>query len=80
VRLIRVGPPGRESPGVERRTAHASEMHRLARVAGYALHTDSSERAFRLERGGQWMKGKVQLGIEGLGESRQRIARSSPST
>lgn len=27
-------------------------------VAGYALHTDYSERAFQLERGGQWVKGK----------------------
>ncbi len=27
-------------------------------VAGYALHNDYSERAWQLERGGQWMKGK----------------------
>lgn len=27
-------------------------------VAGYALHNDYSERAFQLERGGQWFKGK----------------------
>jgi 2,4-diketo-3-deoxy-L-fuconate hydrolase len=27
-------------------------------VAGYALHNDISERAFQLERGGQWDKGK----------------------
>ena len=27
-------------------------------VAGYALHNDYSERAFQLERGGQWAKGK----------------------
>jgi 2,4-diketo-3-deoxy-L-fuconate hydrolase len=27
-------------------------------VAGYALHNDYSERAFQLERGGQWSKGK----------------------
>jgi 2,4-didehydro-3-deoxy-L-rhamnonate hydrolase len=27
-------------------------------VAGYALHNDYSERAFQLERGGQWDKGK----------------------
>jgi 2-keto-4-pentenoate hydratase/2-oxohepta-3-ene-1,7-dioic acid hydratase in catechol pathway len=26
-------------------------------VAGYALHNDYSERAFQLERGGQWVKG-----------------------
>ena len=29
-----------------------------AHVAGYALHNDYSERAFQLERGGQWVKGK----------------------
>jgi 2-keto-4-pentenoate hydratase/2-oxohepta-3-ene-1,7-dioic acid hydratase in catechol pathway len=27
-------------------------------VAGYMLHNDYSERAFQLERGGQWVKGK----------------------
>jgi 2-keto-4-pentenoate hydratase/2-oxohepta-3-ene-1,7-dioic acid hydratase in catechol pathway len=27
-------------------------------VAGYVLHNDISERAFQLERGGQWAKGK----------------------
>jgi 2,4-diketo-3-deoxy-L-fuconate hydrolase len=27
-------------------------------VAGYALHNDYSERAFQLERAGQWVKGK----------------------
>jgi len=30
----------------------------LSHVAGYALHNDYSERAFQLERGGQWVKGK----------------------
>ena len=32
--------------------------HAGAYVAGYALHNDYSERAFQLERGGQWVKGK----------------------
>jgi 2,4-diketo-3-deoxy-L-fuconate hydrolase len=27
-------------------------------IAGYVLHNDYSERAFQLERGGQWVKGK----------------------
>ena len=27
-------------------------------VAGYVLHNDYSERAFQLEQGGQWVKGK----------------------
>ena len=30
----------------------------MSHVAGYALHNDYSERAFQLERGGQWFKGK----------------------
>ncbi len=30
----------------------------LGHVAGYVLHNDYSERAFQLERGGQWVKGK----------------------
>lgn len=29
-----------------------------AHIAGYVLHNDYSERAFQLERGGQWVKGK----------------------
>ncbi len=27
-------------------------------VAGYALHNDYSERAWQMEHGGQWVKGK----------------------
>lgn len=30
----------------------------LGYLAGYVLHNDYSERAFQLERGGQWVKGK----------------------
>jgi 2-keto-4-pentenoate hydratase/2-oxohepta-3-ene-1,7-dioic acid hydratase in catechol pathway len=30
----------------------------LDHIAGYVLHNDYSERAFQLERGGQWVKGK----------------------
>jgi 2-keto-4-pentenoate hydratase/2-oxohepta-3-ene-1,7-dioic acid hydratase in catechol pathway len=36
----------------------ASEEEALAAVAGYAVANDVSERAFQLERGGQWDKGK----------------------
>nr|WP_206321982.1 fumarylacetoacetate hydrolase family protein [Streptomyces sp. HNM0575] len=35
-----------------------SEEEALAAVAGYAVSNDVSERAFQLERGGQWDKGK----------------------
>jgi 2-keto-4-pentenoate hydratase/2-oxohepta-3-ene-1,7-dioic acid hydratase in catechol pathway len=35
-----------------------SESDAMAYVAGYVLHNDYSERAWQLERGGQWVKGK----------------------
>ena len=35
-----------------------SEKEALNHVAGYVLHNDVSERAFQLERSGQWVKGK----------------------
>jgi 2-keto-4-pentenoate hydratase/2-oxohepta-3-ene-1,7-dioic acid hydratase in catechol pathway len=35
-----------------------SEEQAMQYVAGYCLHNDYSERAFQLERGGQWVKGK----------------------
>ena len=34
------------------------ESDALNYVAGYAIHNDYSERAYQLERGGQWVKGK----------------------
>lgn len=37
---------------------HVSEAEALSRVAGYCLINDVSERAFQVERGGQWIKGK----------------------
>jgi 2-keto-4-pentenoate hydratase/2-oxohepta-3-ene-1,7-dioic acid hydratase in catechol pathway len=42
---------GKEARYVAKRDA-------LDHVAGYVLHNDYSERAFQLERGGQWVKGK----------------------
>jgi 2,4-didehydro-3-deoxy-L-rhamnonate hydrolase len=36
---------------------YVDQDHAGAHVAGYALHNDYSERAFQLERGGQWVKG-----------------------
>lgn len=35
-----------------------SREEAVRHVAGYVLHNDYSERAFQLERGGQWVKGK----------------------
>ena len=38
--------------------AYVDEADAMDHVAGYCLHNDYSERAFQLERGGQWVKGK----------------------
>lgn len=40
------------------RASHVTREQASAHVAGYVLHNDYSERAFQLERGGQWVKGK----------------------
>lgn len=37
---------------------YVSEAEALDYVAGYTIHNDVSERAFQLEHGGQWVKGK----------------------
>ena len=39
-------------------TKHVSYDDAMSHVAGYLLHNDYSERAWQLERGGQWVKGK----------------------
>ena len=43
---------------ISKRTSYVSEADALNYVAGYMLHNDYSERAFQLERSGQWVKGK----------------------
>jgi 2-keto-4-pentenoate hydratase/2-oxohepta-3-ene-1,7-dioic acid hydratase in catechol pathway len=40
------------------RASYVSEADALGHVAGYCVINDLSERAFQLERGGQWVKGK----------------------
>jgi 2,4-diketo-3-deoxy-L-fuconate hydrolase len=40
------------------RAGYVSRDQASAHVAGYVLHNDYSERAFQLERSGQWVKGK----------------------
>lgn len=40
------------------RASHVSEDAALRHVAGYVLANDVSERAYQIERGGQWVKGK----------------------
>lgn len=43
---------------VGKKASYVSEDAAMDYVAGYCLHNDYSERAFQLERGGQWVKGK----------------------
>ena len=43
---------------VGRRLLNASEDEAAAAIAGYCVIHDVSERAFQMERGGQWTKGK----------------------
>jgi 2,4-diketo-3-deoxy-L-fuconate hydrolase len=43
---------------IGRRASYVSEAEALSYVAGYTILNDYSERAFQLERGGQWTKGK----------------------
>src|SRR6476646_6603269 len=43
---------------IGKKATYVSKSHAAEYVAGYALHNDYSERAFQLERGGQWVKGK----------------------
>ena len=40
------------------RAKYVSEADAMAHVAGYAVTNDVSERAFQMERAGQWTKGK----------------------
>lgn|SRR5574343_199577 len=43
---------------ISKKASYVSEEQALDHVAGYVLHNDYSERAFQLERSGQWVKGK----------------------
>ena len=43
---------------IGRRAAHVEPNDAASHIAGFVLHNDYSERAFQLERGGQWVKGK----------------------
>lgn len=43
---------------IGKRANYVSESDALDHVAGYILHNDYSERAYQLEMGGQWVKGK----------------------
>jgi 2,4-diketo-3-deoxy-L-fuconate hydrolase len=43
---------------IGRRATYVPEASALEHVAGYVVHNDYSERAWQLEHGGQWVKGK----------------------
>ena len=43
---------------IGKKASYVEESDAMQYVAGYVLHNDYSERAFQLERGGQWDKGK----------------------
>ncbi len=43
---------------IGQRAQYISKEEAMNHVFGYLLHNDYSERAFQLERGGQWVKGK----------------------
>ena len=43
---------------IGKKASYVSEADAMDYIAGYCLHNDYSERAYQLERGGQWTKGK----------------------
>lgn len=43
---------------IGKKTSYVDEKNALDHIAGFCLHNDYSERAFQLERSGQWVKGK----------------------
>ncbi|TDO20786.1 fumarylacetoacetate hydrolase family protein [Pedobacter duraquae] len=43
---------------IGRKASYVAEEDAFDHIAGYLLHNDYSERAFQLERNGQWTKGK----------------------
>jgi 2,4-didehydro-3-deoxy-L-rhamnonate hydrolase len=43
---------------IGKKASYVAESEAMEYVAGYSLHNDLSERAFQLERGGTWDKGK----------------------
>ena len=43
---------------IGKKTSYVSEEDVMEHIAGYVLHNDISERAFQIEKEGQWCKGK----------------------
>ena len=43
---------------IGKKASYVEEADAIDHIAGYVLHNDVSERAFQIERSGQWVKGK----------------------
>lgn len=43
---------------IGKKASYVTEEEAAGHIAGYLLHNDYSERAFQIEHGGQWVKGK----------------------
>lgn len=43
---------------INKKASYLTEQEAMDHVAGFVLHNDYSERAFQIERSGQWVKGK----------------------
>jgi len=43
---------------IGKKASYVNKEDAIKHVAGYAVHNDYSERAYQLEQGGQWVKGK----------------------
>lgn len=52
---------------IGKKASYIEEAEAMNYVAGYVLHNDYSERAFQLERSGQWVKGKSSDSFAPLG-------------
>ncbi len=62
---------------IGKRASYVDEADAMAHVAGYALHNDYSEREWQLERGGQWVKGRVAIPSHRSVHSWRRRTRSA---
>jgi hypothetical protein len=78
LKLLRFGSPGAEKPGLLDPEGRIRDLSGVigdidaravtpTALAGYFVCNDVSERAFQLERGGQWDEGKGCDGFEPIG-------------
>jgi len=52
---------------IGKKSSYLTEREAMNHIAGYCLHNDYSERAYQMERSGQWVKGKSCDGFAPLG-------------